>query len=322
MINIIYNEEFDRWVKGDRLVRPLIRRIIRGRQTRLSGMQRVVHNFLKGLEAKGIKYNYNQPIFTKRNDKIISFGMGRQGLLGIKKSNPLIAAIGFPFPAEIPDLCNSYNVKKYLQHSDWILDYTRSANIYPSDIFDLWPAGINTDEWYPVKTATKTTDILIYNKIRWNKEKMNLAIRQPIINLLNTLGLTFKELVYGNYYPGEYMIALQQCKGMIFLVEHESQGIACQECLSSDIPIFAWDQGYCLDPDTFKNNKPIVPATSIPFFDERCGTKFKDFQEFEMKFQIFWEAAINEKYRPREYIMENLTLEKSAEKMLSLYRSI
>ena len=35
---------------------------------------------------------------------------------------------------------------------------------------------------------------------------------------------------------------------MIFLVEHETQGIAYQEAMACDVPILAWDQGNWLDP--------------------------------------------------------------------------
>ena len=322
-LSVYYKQEENKWIKGDKYLRPIIRRIVYGKKIRLSGMEKVVHNFKKGLDLLNIEYSFNNPfLLLKKTDIVISFGFGKIGLEGYKKKNPIIAAIGFPYPAEWPDLCEKYPVVKFLQHSQWANNFVKSAQLYPEHIFGLWPAGIDTYEWHPDKTVSKTYDVLIYNKIRWDKEHTDLAIRQPIIRSLTAQGLTFKEIVYGKYHPDEYKIALKQCKAMIFLVEHESQGIAYQECLSCNVPILAWDQGFWLDPVRYRYNKPIVSASSVPFFDERCGMKFKDIQEFEDLFQTFWEGVMEEKYHPREYILENLTLEKSAEKMLSIYRSI
>src|SRR5215211_4698481 len=105
-MEIVYREEFDRWVKGDRYVRPVIRRLLRGKRTKFSGMQMVVKNFLTGLERKGISYSFNrQTSLVAKSKKVISFGLGVNGVRGLEKGNPIIAAIGFPYPGDLPDLC-------------------------------------------------------------------------------------------------------------------------------------------------------------------------------------------------------------------------
>ena len=319
---IYYRRNEDRWIKGDQYVRRIIRRIVR-REDRLSGIQKVVYNFKKGLDLLNIEYSFNKPFcLLKDTDIVISFGWEKTALQGYRKKNPIIAAIGFPYPAEWPDLCEKYPVKRFLQHSEWVLNYIKLANLYPESIFGLWPAGIDTYEWQPDLTVPKTVDLLVYNKIRWNHEKMDNAIRLPIFNKIKKLGLTHKEIIYGYYHPREYKMALAECRAMVFLVEHESQGFACQECLSCNVPIFAWDQGLWLDPLRLKYNRPIVPATSVPFFDERCGMKFKHFEEFEKSFPLFLDKVLSNQFSPREYILENLTLEKSAKKMLDIQGSL
>ena len=109
---------------------------------------------------------------------------------------------------------------------------------------------------------------------------------------------------------------------MVFLCEHESQGFACCEGLSMDVPVFAWDQGLWLDPGRFKWNDPIVPATSIPFFDSDCGMSFIDYLDFENKINQFWEKVINHEFKPRSYVLANLTLQKSAQKMLTIINKV
>lgn len=324
MIPIIYREEIDRWLKGDRHVRPLVRRIVRGKPKRRSGMQKVVDNFIRGLNQLGIGYTFNRSLLlTKRSEKTISFGLGMRGLEGVKKDTPVIAAIGFPYPLELPELCEKYNIKKFLQHSQWVLNLAKSAKVYDDDIFDLWSAGIDTEEWRPkTNLAAREIDVLIYNKIYWDKEKLDRELVQPIREFLITRDYSFAEIAYGNYFNEEYKDKLAQAKVMIFLSAHESQGIAYQECLSSDVPIIAWDQGQWLDPVRFKYNRPDVRATSVPFFDERCGAKFGDINAFFLRFEQFFDDAMSNSFSPREFILDNLSIEKSTKRLLDIYGSI
>ena len=85
-----------------------------------------------------------------------------------------------------------------------------------------------------------------------------------------------------------------------------------------NVPIFAWDQGLWLDPNRFEWTDPIVPATSIPFFNENCGMSFTDYLDFEKNIALFWDKVTKSEFQPRNYILENLTLKKSAQKMLSI----
>jgi glycosyltransferase involved in cell wall biosynthesis len=117
-------------------------------------------------------------------------------------------------------------------------------------------------------------------------------------------------LQYGYYSAQQYKQALQSCRAMLFLCEHESQGLAYQECLASGVPVLAWDQGWWLDPDRFKWGECNVPSTSVPFFDERCGVTFKSVTEFPERLTHFLDRQNSGLFAPREYILENLTLEK------------
>ena len=89
-----------------------------------------------------------------------------------------------------------------------------------------------------------------------------------------------------------------------------------------NVPVFAWDQGFSLDPNRFNWNDPIMPATSVPFFDEKCGDRFKNYTDFENKFNEFYANVLNRRYAPREYILNNLTLRKSGERMIQILDSV
>src|SRR5262249_105732 len=98
----------------------------------------------------------------------------------------------------------------------------------------------------------------------------------------------------------------------------ESQGLAYQECLACDVPILAWDQGRLLDPARHRWGIADVAATSVPYFDARCGEKFSDIEQFAPQLDLFRERLGQGKFRPREYILETLTLERCARNFVDI----
>jgi hypothetical protein len=298
----------------------LLRTIFNG--PKISGVEKVFINLCKGFDELNINYTKNLSFKKiKPGEPVIVLGTGEHALQGYNQPNPIIAGIGLmTHPAEWPDLFKQYPVVKYLQHSKWANDiykpYFGAANC------ELWPAGIDTDRWSPDQNLSKKFDFLIYNKIRCNHTQVYEILRNPIINKLEGLGLSYKEIVYGQYNEVEYFHLLQQCRAMIFLCEHESQGFACCEAMSMNVPVLAWDQGYWLDPNRFEWNDPIVVATSVPFFDENCGMIFKDIEDFENKINAFWQGIKHNNFNPRDYILKTLTLKKSAERMIQIIENI
>jgi glycosyltransferase involved in cell wall biosynthesis len=182
--------------------------------------------------------------------------------------------------------------------------------------------GIETEKWKPQLPILKEFDFLIYNKIRWNKKDRTMDLLDPIKKILLQKKLTYCELVYGSYKSADYFRLLGKSRAMIFLTEHESQGIAYQECLSMNVPILAWDEQKLVDPNYKIWNDADHLVTSVPYFDDRCGIKFKDFNQFEYFLPLFIKKLDNNEFSPRSYIMENLTLETSAEKMLEIIEDV
>ena len=100
---------------------------------------------------------------------------------------------------------------------------------------------------------------------------------------------------------------------MIFLCEHETQGIAYQQALSCVVPILAWDRGgYWQNPAFYPERVRFEPVSSVPYWDGRCGLKFSDVEQLGQVLVEFTDGVKQEKFSPREYILENLTLERCA----------
>jgi hypothetical protein len=110
---------------------------------------------------------------------------------------------------------------------------------------------------------------------------------------------------------------------MIFLCEHESQGIAYLQALSCGVPILAWDRGGpWQDPEYYPHKIVFEPVTSVPYWDNCCGCRFDDIGAFEVAWHGFWRDAQAGAFKPRDYVIKNLTLEKCAGDYLRIVESI
>ena len=106
---------------------------------------------------------------------------------------------------------------------------------------------------------------------------------------------------------------------MVFLCEHETQGIAYQQALSCGVPIMAWDRGgFWRDPEYFPDRVRFAPVTSVPYWNGKCGRTFVEFEEFKQEWSGFWKAANSSAYDPRSFILENLTLERCAQEYVAI----
>lgn len=321
-INLYFRKrpEKDRWIPGDHYVIPFIRRLVRGKK--IGGVEKVFINLCKGFDELKVAYTVNKPFKQIGPDEaVIVLGVGKYSLEGYDQPNRIIGGIGMmTHPTEWPDLCEKYPVVKYLQHSEWARDiFTR---YYGAEICALWPAGIETDKWAPENTGGKKYDFLVYDKIMWDQEKTRQQLKAPVLEKLRERNLSYAMISYGHYKENEYRELLAQSRAMLFLCEHESQGFACCEALSMDVPVLAWDQGQWLDPARIKLEDRIVPATSVPFFDASCGMTFAGYADFEDKLKLFLENLQDGAYNPRNFILENITLKMSAERMLELINEV
>ena len=75
--------------------------------------------------------------------------------------------------------------------------------------------------------------------------------------------------------------------------------------LASNLPLLVWNVS--LMSEEFNSNYPDIEATSIPYWDDRCGKVFYDINKIDEIINLFIKDL--NKYRPREYIIEKLGLE-------------
>ena len=322
MLNLFYEEpEGDRWLPFDRFPRRIVRRVLRGKPE-IGGQQRVSLNLRAGLDRLGVRYRFNDYDHARRNPKELACIIGKAQVLDkMEWKNPILfGAAVFSHPLDDPHLFERLPVRKILLPGAWMKEMWQP---YWDEAVAVWPVGIDTDRWQPRAAAEKPFDVLLYDKMRWEHERYESSLIEPIRGRLRQAGRSFREIRYGAYREVEFEAALAECRTMVFLCEHETQGIAYQQALAAGVPILAWDRGgYWQDPAYFPDKVKFQPVTSVPYWDERCGRTFAAIEEFDDAWDRFWDEARSGRFNSRSYILENLTLEQCARQYMHHVRNV
>ncbi len=272
--------------------------------SRTRGPKKVVENLLKGLDLIGYPYVINAALdSTKRlwihDDKI-----------ALKKHTrapgDVTALVGpnlFINPEDIPDdiwlgktiyLQPSVNVKKV-----WEL------RGYKNEIA-VWPVGIDTKLFRPnISTVNEKKHALLYIKNRSTDEI------ETITQILGTR-VSFDVITYGKYSEVEFRDILSHTSFVVWYGGYESQGIGLQEIMSMNIPILV------IEPE-FPITKFDTESTTAPYWDEKCGVRVKGVHEQELKNTVDTFLDRISLFHPREFVEQNLSLEKQARDFVNLY---
>ena len=305
----------------DRYPRRLIRRIVRGPR-RPGGQERVFLNLKAGLRQLGVQYRENDFAYARKHPEEPVGIIGKPHVLDLMDwKNPILfGAAVMSHPLADPGLLNRRPIRKILVPGEWM---RKMCEPYWGDMVEAWPVGIDTDLWCPVPAVEKEYDFLIYDKVRWEHDRYEKELIVPIRSELRRQNLSFAEIRYGYYKEEVFHSLLKRCKAMIFLCEHETQGIAYQQALSMDVPILAWDRGgYWQDPAYYPHKVKFGPVSSVPYWDERCGVKCTGIGKFSQKLEEFIHRLNAGQLAPRDYVVENLDLADKAREYLKIVQRL
>jgi glycosyltransferase involved in cell wall biosynthesis len=313
--------ERDTWVRGDRHLRRNARRLaraVRKGQT-VSGVEMAVRLLIEAVERLGYRVVLNDRGLAARNP---GYPIGLAGyphvLDGWDLPNPAILGPGLlDHPLERPRLMDDPRFRAYIVPSPWMEDLFERA--WHGRTF-RWFAGIDVAAWPDFSSASKDLDFLIYEKFLWDKEGRRRDLLAPIEAALKARGLRFASIRYGNYVHAQYRALLRRSRGLLFLCDHETQGIACAEAMACNVPVLAWDQGFWLDPLRLRFGEEPVAASSVPYFGPSCGEKFEGAAAFPEALNRFLKGL--GQYEPRRFVAENLSLELSGRRYLERYAAL
>ena len=284
MINLFYSEAY--W----------------GHSATMNGPHKVVNNLIKSLNQEKIVYTINEEKYA--NNFLVQYdAIAHEKHSKIEQETTIIGPQVWLFDGYGQFLIENQNYyKKLITPSQWVKDKFINKFNLPENKVAVWPVGIETFN----NIREVNYDCLIYFKRRDESEL------SAVKKFLADRNLSYRMVEYGSYSEYGFMQLVNQAKFCFLINGTESQGIAVQEIMSMGVPIITWDLKEWLD----QGESYRVPATSIPYWDERCGEKFYDIDKLEETFDNFY-ARIND-YDPKAYVKENLSFESSVKTLLDI----
>jgi len=286
MINLYYSEAY--W----------------GHSATMNGPHKVVDNLIKSLDQEKIDYTINEEKY-EHNFLVQYDATAHEKHSRIEQDTTIIGPQVWMFDGYGQFLIENQNYyKKIIAPSQWVKDKFINKFNLPENKISVWPVGIETFN----NERDITYDCLIYFKRREQKEL------DAVKHFLDNKNLTYKMVEYGGYGEDGFRQLVNSAKFCFLINGTESQGIAVQEIMSMGVPIIAWDIKEWLD----QGEAYRVPATSIPYWDERCGEVFFNIDDLEVTFSKFY--ATLDQYDPKAFIKDNLSFECSVKTLLDILR--
>lgn len=319
-LHLFYAEpDPDRWLPGDRWPRALVRRLVRG-APQPGGMMRYFLNLRAGLDALGAAYRVNDLRSLRRHPDAVASVIGKHDVVAtIPADHPVAFGPAVPsHPAEQPELFRRPNLRLTVLSSAWHEALYRAAGAARTAV---WAAGIDTAHWCPpaVAPAASPVHVLLYDKIRWERDAAEPALLAPVRAELARRGCTVHTLRYGAYEEADFRALLGHVHAMVFLCEHETQGFAYLQALSAGVPLLAWDRGGAWrDPQAAALGVDFGSVSSVPYWDERCGVKFADAAGFPGALDRLLDGLAARRFAPRAFIEENFRLADCARRYVDL----
>lgn len=185
---------------------------------------------------------------------------------------------------------------------DWVINTWKDDPITNGLNFVKLPFGVDTEIFDEVKPISKREKVFVYFKER------DPAELEFIKDELLKMDISYTLFNYNKKYEEkDYIDCLHESKYGIWIGRHESQGFALQEALSCNVPLLVWDVRYMTQQYKNTHIHKDYPATSIPYWDPKCGEFFHDQCDFAETFSKFMKKI--ETYKPREFIVENLSID-------------
>ena len=189
----------------------------------------------------------------------------------------------------------------YVQPSEWANNVWKYHTNCKNIRIETLPFGVDVNKFNEIKPIYQRTEVILYYKHRHPYE---LDI---ILNFLKSHNIQPKIFSYKTRYDEtDYINSLHNAKFCMWVDAHESQGFALEEALSCNVPLLVWNVKSM--NQEYQSSYSDITATTIPYWDERCGEFFYKTEELENTFNKFI-SNLNI-YKPREYILENISIKK------------
>lgn len=274
------------------------------------GSGKVVQNLKLGLDKIGVSVHRLYDSRPWKYSGCLQFCMPEILTDYASKKNPILMGPNlFVLPTDNPSLCKLFD--HFVVPSVWVKTMYEKFDLMKNKHIHVWPVGIDTEDWSPfpnfyVDMKSEELDCFIYFKNRSEQDLVEVGA------ICKKFGLKYKVLKHGSYDEFELKQLCAVSRFAILLTGTESQGVAYMQILATNTPCYVFNNPIWRS----KDGKITAQACSTPYFDERCGRITNDVNLNH--FKDFLDNVTN--FNPRQYILKNHTLEKSAQEYYNLLR--
>lgn len=273
------------------------------------GPSAVLSSLVKGFNELGAEYNFNPKEKDVADTVCVLSGIDAllwaiQAKYGGKVKKIIAGPNLVVSPKDYGNILLSDEIDVVLVPSEWVRDFYVLAEPSLLKKIKVWAAG--ADE-VTVPSAVREK-VLVYKK-RVSEEMFSF-----VVDVLSSADIPYDVLEYGRYKQDDYFRKLIVAKGLIYLTETESQGLALVEAWMHDVPTLVWDRKF------FEFGKARIAASSAPYLTDECGISFSNKDDFKMKFDVFFSQIQN--FHPRAYARKNFIHKVAAQRYLDIIREI
>lgn len=231
------------------------------------------------------------------------------------KNNKLAVGPLYTFKdlVSLSELTNEYNNLKIVTASKLALDstYQMVEKHITKEKLVILPVGIKRK--VEIEDSTKlnrNSNAIIYFKRRSRDELYSVK------NLLESRNIKYKIFEYGKYKNSDLINYSKKAKFGVVLDQTESQGIALNELICNNLPLFV------LDYEENRYENFILKGSSVPLWSEKCGEKVNNFENIDIQFDRFFENVLNNYYQPYIFASEVLSFEAMYKNFEKIFKNI
>lgn len=267
------------------------------------GPYKVIVNLIESLEYTNTPYSINE----EKYDYNYLVHYGREGHEKHEKLEHNSCVIGpqiWPFDAYGQFLKDNPQYYKKLIVPSVSPKISFVEQGFDENKISIWTVGIKD-----INVNRKGNKILVYLKQRPQEDL------KFVIDFLKSKKYEYEILRYEHYSQEQFYSSLENCSHGIIIGRPETQGIAYQEMMSSNLPLLLWDVNEWYDYDLPNPYQKYPSPTLAHYFSNECGEKFYTKDEFSKIFSKF----MNTNYSPKNFVKKELSYEVSVKKLISIF---
>lgn len=268
------------------------------------GPRAVFNSLIRGLQTLNVPFVVNK----KGGDAlcVLSGVCALREVLKWKRDGLVKKIVAGPnivvFPNDANGLICDPAVDIILVPAQWVKELWISLRPELAPRIVVWAAGVQDPG---VTVSRKRKGFLIYRK------RIPTELFDFIIRTLDSRRIEYIIMEYGSFSQDEYFTNLNQVKGVLYLTESESQGLALTEAWIRDVPTLVWDRGLFQG-----GGYTWEGASSAPYLTPLCGMRFTGEKDFLDRLDDFLNDI--ELFQSRKYALEYFTDKKSTESFLKI----